>query len=487
MPPTMALSLDIGTSSCRSRIYDLNGAPFPGSLACRSYSPESPEMGASELHPDELLESAAKCLDETLSTAGLEAESIVAVGCCALWHSMVGVDSRGEAITPVYTWADTRPASVAGELAARISCVDVHARTGCVIHPSYFPARLLWHSQSMPDIHRKVVRWLSPAEYLYLKLFGKTICSISMASGTGLFNQNACCWDIAMMKEIGITPAELGPLARSGETLHGLLPEWAERWPALADIPWVPAIGDGAASNLGSDCRDVSCAAINLGTSGAIRVLWEQEEVKIPDDLWCYRLDNTHFVMGAAFSDGGNDYAWARRILRLPDDAEIERQLLSRKPGQHALMFLPWLHGERSPDWNLEACASLIGMSMATEPLDILQAIMEGVALQFMLAWRTLAREFPQISHIKLSGGAPSHSIAWSRMIADAIGMDLIRVEDEEASLRGAALYAFKNRGYPFPITDSPGSSPRIVSDSLSHEYYLKRLQLLKKCGTLLK
>ena len=71
------------------------------------------------------------------------------------------------------------------------------------------------------------------------------------------------------------------PMFRSGQ-IKIIAVGSTKRIPALAEVPWVPAIGDGAASNLGSGCDSDRRIAINLGTSGAIRVLFRAERVEIP-------------------------------------------------------------------------------------------------------------------------------------------------------------------------------------------------------------
>ena len=117
----------------------------------------------------------------------------------------------------------------------------------------------------------------------------------------------------------------------------------------MRDIPWFPAAGDGACSNVGSGCTRNDRLALMVGTSGAMRVLWKADSVEIPDGPWCYRADEKRFVMGGALSDGGNLVAWLRETLRLPE--ETERLLAGMKPDSHGLTFLPLLAGERGPGW----------------------------------------------------------------------------------------------------------------------------------------
>ena len=182
------------------------------------------------------------------------APRIVGVAVSTFWHNVVGVDSHSEAITPIYSWADTRSAAAAETLRQKLNESEVHARTGCVLHPSYLPAKLLWLQQTQPELFGRVAHWMSFGEYLYLKLMGRTICSLSMASGTGLFDQNRCLWDEELLEALSLRQNQLSPLGDLSATLSELTSPYADRWPALSRIPWLPALGDGACSNVGSGC-----------------------------------------------------------------------------------------------------------------------------------------------------------------------------------------------------------------------------------------
>ena len=67
---------------------------------------------------------------------------------------------------------------------------------------------------------------------------------------------------------------QLPSIAEPGKTFQGLFIDRAARWPLLDGAVWFPAIGDGAANNIGAGCVDSSRAALMIGTSGAMRVLF---------------------------------------------------------------------------------------------------------------------------------------------------------------------------------------------------------------------
>jgi gluconokinase len=452
--PPLALGVDMGTSSVRAFVYDRWGRNLGGARARYAWT-ATPDGGV-EVDADALVGWTANAVDGALQEVGELASEIVGVGVSAFWHGLVGVGADGSAVTPVYAWSDTRARVAAADLRRELDETAVHARTGAVFHPSYLPARLLWLRRKRPEAFRRVRCWMSPGEYLELKLFGERRASLSMASATGLLDQSALAWDEVLVDALPLTTDQLSPLVDLDSPFRGLRPEWAARWPALRSLPWLPAVGDGACANVGSGCVASDCAALSLGTSGALRVLSREERVEIPRGLWRFRLDRERVLLGGAISNGGSVYRWLRETLRLPPAEELEAILLARPPGAHGIALLPFLAGERSPDWPLSARAAMAGFTMATTPVDIAQAALEAVAYRLALVHHRLRQSFPDVARVVASGGALRASPAWARIIADVLGDPLEISAVREPSSRGAALLALEVLGIVRDAADAP-------------------------------
>lgn len=237
--------------------------------------------------------------------------------------------------------------------------------------------------------------------------------------------------------------------------MTGLRREFAERWPVLNDVPWVPAIGDGAASNVGSGCTTTRRVALNVGTSGAMRICWEADSVKIQTGLWCYMADQRHFVMGGALSNAGDVFAWCQRNLRI-EQHEIDNELGIMQPDEHGLTVLPFFSGERSTGWADYARATFTGMSLGTRPLDILRASLESVAYRFAAIYDLLRDELPPDACVIASGGGILASKVWTQMMADVIGVPVIASTAPEASSRGAALLTMQVLGLIKELDEIP-------------------------------
>ncbi len=441
----LLLALDVGTSSARAMLFDRRGVAVPDVAAQTPYKMRLTPDGGVEADPDQLVEVVTKVIDEALHEAGPLAERIVAVGTSCFWHSLMAVAADGRALTPVFTWADDRSAGLVDVLRGELDEAVVHERTGCVIHTSYWPAKLRWLTETQPQLGREGARWVGFGEYLLAHFTGSPACSVAMASGTGLLNQHTADWDHTLLGQLGVDPDRLPELIDRDEALPPLGDTWARRWPALARAQWFPAVGDGACNNIGSGCTAPGRMALSIGTSGVMRVVVEAADVVIPPKLWCYRLDRRRAILGGALSNGGVVADWLRTTLQLPDGAA--EQVAAFAPDTHGLTVLPFLAGQRTPDWNPRATATFLGLTLDTTPVAILRAGMEAVAYRFALVHELLIPLTPQPYEIIVSGGAIGHWPVWPQIIADALGHPLVASQEPEASARGAALIALAGAG----------------------------------------
>ena len=442
----LALAIDAGTSSTRAMIFDRHGVAVPGLIAQTPIELTMTDDGGVEGDADALVAVVVGVIDRVLALAGPLAGEIGAVGTSCFWHSLLGVDADGRPATPVYSWADDRSAAAVDALRGEIDERAMHDRTGCVIHTSYWPAKLRWLKETRPQLWAAAgTRWLGYGEYLLSRFTGSAACSVAMASGTGLLDQNRADWDAPLLAHLDLDRARLPELIDRDEALPALLPEWARRWPALAGGRWFPSVGDGACNNVGSGCVTPARIALSVGTSGVMRVVVRAGRLAIPPQVWCYRLDRQRFILGGALSNGGVVADWLRGALLLPPDAAA--RVAALPPDAHGLTILPFWAGQRTPDWDPRATAAILGLTLDTDPLDILRAGLEAVGLRFALVHELLRPVAASDYQIVVSGGALGHWPVWPQIIADALGHHLVASAEPEASARGAALLALAGLG----------------------------------------
>ena len=430
------LAIDAGTSSVRAARFDLAGRRAARSLVQRPYA----------LHTDR------------------SGKAVRAVGVSCYWHSLLGVDERGRALTPIYTWADARCREDAAALRAGLDEREVHAETGCMLRASFWPAKLRWLRRTEPALFRRVAKWISPAEWLQWRATGTLSCAIGMATGTGLFDPTAQRWSPRLLDLCGIGESKLPPV--SDEPV------------AWGGVQWYPGIGDGAASNLGCGATAPGLAAINIGTSAALRVMREGRAVKPPFGLFGYRVDAKRFLVGGAVSNAGNLHAWCVRELKLPRDlSEVEAELSSRKTPEHGLTVLPFWTAERAPRWNEDDTGSIFGLRQSTTATDILQAITEGFYYRLAAIAEELASGREGGPKWIVSGGGMKSRAALARL-ANVLGQPVHANPEPEASLRGAAVLAIERLGAK-PAAPRLGQ-PVAPDPEISERYRAARAEQLR-------
>jgi gluconokinase len=487
VPPNKAesplvLAIDVGSSSVRALLFDAQARTVDGVAAQERYSVSSSDDGASEIDPDSAFERVLRCVDTALEQAGPLAGAIGAVAFDTLATSIMAIDGEGRPLTPLITYADTRATTDAEELRRRLDEREAQERTGCMLRASYWPARLAWFRRSQPEIWRRAARWITLGEYIESQLFGQSRASFSIASWSGLLDRHQLIWDAPLLEALGESPDRLGELADLDAPLSGLRQTYLDRWPALRERPWFPAIGDGAAANIGSGCIGHDRMALTVGTTGAVRVAQEGVE-SVPAGLWCYRVDRRLALLGGATSEGGNVYAWMRDTLKLGEPEEIERELAGMEPDGHGLTVLPLLAGERSPGWAGDAKATISGLTLATTPIQILQASLEAVAYRFAQIEERICGRAGCSHRLIASGGALLSSPTWMQTIADTLGRPVVASAEPEATSRGVALLALRSLGALSALSDAPADDGDIYEpDQARHARYreaIKRQQRL--------
>ena len=430
---TFLLSIDAGTSGVRVALFDERGASVPGAQT-RNHRVFTTLSDFAELDADQIVAEVIKAIDELLANSP---GPIDLIAISAFWHSVIGVDAAGLPTTPLLTWADTRAGQFAKQLGGDFDEREIHARTGCRFHPSYWPAKLQWLKHEHQEKFLNTRCWLGFAEYLCLRLFGEAATSISMASATGLFNQRECDWDWDFVRDLGISRDTLPEIrSRIDVRLSG------SRWPTLDEARLVTIVGDGAANNIGAGCSTKDRIALMIGTSGAMRVVFAGEPpAELDPALWSYRVDQRRVVVGGALSDGGGLVQWLSQSLKI-DEGEVA----ALEPDAHGLTVLPFWSGERSTGWSSDARGGIFGLRQKTTPVEIMRATLEAIAYRFALIARALDEVAPNAT-IFASGNALRSSPVWLQIIADVLGRPLLFGGAAEASIRGAALLALEAVG----------------------------------------
>src|SRR3954464_2228668 len=203
----LVLALDVGSTASRGDVYDAAGRPVEGGRRKIPHEFRTSGDGASELDPDQVADELGQVITR-LAAASLEGR-IAGVALDTFASSLVGVGTDGRAVTPCYTYADSRCAPQVTALRAELDEAQVQQRTGCRLHSSYLPARLRWLRETDPGRFTAERRWMSLGEYAYLRLLGTTAAGTATAAWTGLLDRRTGRWDPELLGAAGIEADQL--------------------------------------------------------------------------------------------------------------------------------------------------------------------------------------------------------------------------------------------------------------------------------------
>ena len=119
-----------------------------------------------------------------------------------------------------------------------------------------------------PELFARVQQWMSPAEWLQLRLTGDANCAIGMAAGTGIVSPCTLTWEAALLERVGF-PRRDAPLT---DEPTAVVASSRKNFPSFGDVPWFPASATAPRQPRSGATRP-GLAAINVGTSAALRVM----------------------------------------------------------------------------------------------------------------------------------------------------------------------------------------------------------------------
>ena len=365
----------------------------------------------------------------------------VSFGC--FMHSFLVLSSCCAPLTSVFTWLDTT-APEGLEIVRRRVGEGFHERTGCHYHPM-FPVFKL--AANPPGRGNRVG---SPKAWLAWELTGSFVEDFGMASASGLLTSRQGKWDQELVGianlELPDLPAVMEPYAVAGSLRESAV----ERFGMPRDIPVVAGSGDGFLANIGSACTTPRRMAVTLGTSGVARQMVPAPALNAAAGTFCYRASSEAFLLGCASSNGGNVLDWARNSFGAIEAVSPERELP---------IFLPWMNGERSLEWNPELKPSWHGRMAQHSAADLARAAAEGVLFNLAQYVEVIERESAVVAEQVVLSGNGFRDPVLAPLLASVLRRELVHPVDAGlATLRGAAVYAWKALGH-----DASAALERVV------------------------
>jgi xylulokinase len=438
MEQTYILAHDLGTSGNKAALFDSDGKMV--ATVRRPYQTSYPKPGWVEQDPGDWWTAVCETTLGLLETGVVKPEQIACVVPCGHMMGCVLTGRGGQALRPAIIWADTRAGRQEQEMAASVGLEEGYRITGHRMSASYTAAKLLWVKNNEPSIYESAEKALNAKDYIIYHMTGNYVTDYSDASGTNLFDLNNMKWSDGIINALGVKAALMPDLHASTDVVGTLPTEAARACGLLPGTPVAAGGGDGSCASVGAGAVNVGDVYGILGSSSWISSVAEQPlyDPQFRVFNWAH-LNSKYYSPCGTMQAAGVSSQWFAD--NLSDNASVSRvnELAAKSPpGSNGLLFLPYLLGERSPRWDIDARGAYAGISATTTKEDMARALLEGVGMNLRLIIECLG--IAKDAMITMIGGG-AESDLWMGVFSDIWGKGIMLPEFlSEATSLGAAL-----------------------------------------------
>jgi len=446
------LSLDEGTTSARSVLYDEEGrrvAMESVAFASRYPQPGWVEQDALEIWGAQM-ESARKVLERSR----VAASDIVAAGITNQRETTVVWDRRsGEPVAPAIVWQCRRTAEYCTRLAAAPEAAEITRKTGLVIDAYFSASKIRWILENAPDARKRAqdgeLLFGNIDTWLIWKLTNGAVHATdpSNASRTMLMNLATGDWDDGLLRVFEVPRAMLPRIVPSSGVAGEISAEHLG-----GGIPIAGIAGDQQAALAGQACFRPGLSKNTYGTGCFALLHTGAREPVSKNRLLATRAASTNaqpqFAIEGSVFIAGAAIQWLRDELKAIATAAESEALAISVPDNGGIYFVPAFVGLGAPHWDPDARGLITGLTRSTGRAHIVRAAVESIAYQTReLVEAMQADAGEELRELRVDGGAAVNDLLM-QFQSDILGKPIVRPVDVETTALGAAYLAGLATGF---------------------------------------
>ncbi len=448
------VSIDQGTTSTRSILFDLNGKSiFTSQLEFKQYFPKN---GWVEHDPDEIWFSTLKTLKQVIKKANKMRGCILSIGITnqrettILWNKKTG--------RPIYNaivWQDRRTANICSNLKKRSLENSFRKKTGLFIDSYFSGTKIKWIIENIKKskklIKEKNLLFGTVDTYLIWKLTNKKkhLTDATNASRTLLYNINSNKWDVEILKKLKIPKSILPDVKNSADEFG-----FTDKKIVGEIIPINAVLGDQQAAAFGHACFERGSVKSTYGTGAFAIMNTGKKKIFSKNKLLTTILlrinnKNTYALEGSIFIAGAG-IQWLRDKLKLINNAHETEKIIKSKKNNNGVFLVPAFVGLGAPYWIPTSKGIITGLTRNSDWKDLVKATVESVAYQSYDLFESMRKDGLKAKVIKVDGGMISNN--WFiQFLSDILDTKVIIPANLETSALGVALLS----GYQYGIYKS--------------------------------
>ncbi len=425
------LAIDQGTTGTKAFTYNDEGH-FKRVFSA-DVTQHYPSVGQVEHDPLELF--------GHIEAAVAKAGKFDAIGIANQGETLMAWDSEtGKPVHRAIVWQDDRSKDFCAGLKAEGAEALTKAVAGLPLDPYFSASKFRWLLDNVPEtqILRKAgrLRLGTSDSYFIDQLTGQFYTDVTTASRTSLMSLDTLQWDDELCAAFGVPReclAEIRPTAASfgGNVTASMVDQQAALFGHGATKP-----GDGKIT--------FGTGAFALALVGNKRPVADQSGL-LPTVAWKIGTAPAEFAVDGGIYNAGSAVNWAKGLGLFKDYGEINS---FEKPSaiSRSLVFVPALSGLACPHWDRNASGLWLGLGLDTTKQDMMQALLEGIAMCAAEVMNAITRQGGKGNSISIDGGLANNAY-FVQFLANALGRRVNVAASADLTALGVARMAMLGVG----------------------------------------
>ena len=440
------IGLDIGITGTKAIVFSIDGK-----IIAKSYYDYGDEYKENlrhkgEQNPKHILNGIKKVIGDCNTLSLKDKPKTIAVSVSG--DDMFPADKRGNPLFNVIAGFDSRGFEYREFVAQKMDGVEnLFSVTGQRVDTD-IPAliRILWMKNNIPDLFKKMWKFLCWQSYINYYLTGKAVTDYSNAARYLTFDINSKCWSEKILNTFDI-PIDTMPEAVPSGTVVGKIEDNVARGLNLPkDLVVVAGGFDQATAALGAGVASEGIFSLGMGTVLCSHWMVEDfKKINKSDYVYCnYLIKNKFFGLLLSLNGCGiinwffDSIGEKEKDLHKDDIYDYFNSAMDSYPSK--LFFMPHFIGGPNPYNDPKSKGVLIGLNLKTEKKEILKAIYEGIAFDLKSNYENLIEKTDlKINEIRAVGGG-SRSDVWVKILANILDIKFSLLEIDEGGCIACAM-----------------------------------------------
>ena len=439
------ISIDAGTTSNRSILFDLKGKPIFSSQ--KEFTRYFPKNGWVEHDPEEIWRTTIKTLKDVIKKARSLRGEVLTIGITNQRETTVLWDKKnGKTVYKAIVWQDRRTEDYCKKLRKQNKDTTIFNKTGLLIDPYFSGTKIKWILENIPKakqlMNRNQLLFGTIDSFLIWRLTkGKVHATdATNASRTMIYNISSNKWDEAILKLLKINKNILPKVKDCADDYGQTHPSITEK-----SIPINGVVGDQQAATIGQCCFEPGSLKSTYGTGAFVLLNTGNKKIYSKNRLLttiAYRIKGkTTYAMEGSIFIAGAGVQWLRDRMKFFKKASETEKLVKSLKDNNNIYLVPAFTGLGAPHWDANARGVLTGITRDTNPREIVRATIEAVAYQTYDLFEAMKHDGLRPKIVKVDGGMVMNN--WfSQFLSDIVNVKVLRPNVQETTAAGAAFMA---------------------------------------------